>query len=345
MHIGVDANEANVLQRVGSNEFAFRVLEQLYRQGGKHNWTIYLSSAPIADLPKPKINWQYRVIAPGFFWTRWRLPLDLFFYRPRPDKFLTLGHYAPRFSPIPRLICVMDLAFLKFPETFRQRDLWQLTSWTKYSVKNAEHVFAISQATKADIMKNYGIKDNKISVVYPGVDRLKATGHSPVKGKYILYVGTLQPRKNIDALIEATKNYSCRLIIAGKMGWKYKKQPGKNIQYLGYVPESQLGILIKNSQGLVLASLYEGFGIPVVQAMRLGVPVLVSRNSSLTEIVGDSGLYIEPPFDVPAIRTGLEKLFTLSSTQKQNLVTVAKHRSQQFAWQRTAEKILTEMVK
>ncbi|MEK7513381.1 MAG: glycosyltransferase family 1 protein [Patescibacteria group bacterium] len=347
MIIGLDANEANVLRRVGSNEYAFQVLWQLYRQGTDHQWVIYLSHEPQTDLPQPKPNWQYRVLKPGFFWTQWRLPLDLLFHSPRPAIFLTLGHYAPRFSLVPTMVCIMDLAFLKFPATFRQSDLWQLTSWTKYSVKNARHIFAISQATKKDLVKYYGLEPDKITVAYPGVDQLIVKEKSPIAGPYLLYVGTLQPRKNLDALIEAFSSIThpgcqlCQLIIAGKTGWLYQPKAVKNVQYLGYVSQEKLGSLIKNSLGLVLPSLYEGFGIPVVQAMSLGVPVLVSRNSSLTEIVGDSGLYIEPPFDAPAIRSGLEKLLSLAPPQKQTLTASALLRSHHFSWPAAGKTILT----
>ena len=340
MLIGFDANEANIKERVGCNEFAFQVLQQLFKQGNNHHWTIYLSSAPMPDLPKPKTNWKYRILKPEFFWTQWRLPVDLWIHQPRPDLFLTLGHYAPRFSPIPSMICIMDLAFLKFPETFRRRDLWQLTNWTKYSVKKAKHIFAISEATKKDIASVYHVSAGKISLAYPGVGHLATAGTTPVKGKYLLYVGTLQPRKNLDALISSITPLRCNLVVAGKIGWKYQPQTGPEINYLGYVPDNQLGILIKNSQGLILPSLYEGFGIPVVQAMSLGVPVLVSRNSSLPEIVGDCGLYIEPPFDVPAIRDGLKKLLALSAGQRQVLSQKAKQRAKIFKWTATGRKFL-----
>jgi glycosyltransferase involved in cell wall biosynthesis len=195
------------------------------------------------------------------------------------------------------------------------------------------------------VVVSYGISPEKISVAYPGVDRLKVVGSSLVKGKYVLYVGTLQPRKNIDALIEACRVQPCRLVIAGKVGWKYQKKNLPHVKYLGYVADKKMGALIKNSQGLVLPSLYEGFGIPVVQAMSLGVPVLVSRNSSLVEIVGDSGLYIEAPFDAPAVRAGLQKLLSLSADQKQSLVHKAKEKSQKFKWTNAGKIILGKMVK
>ena len=252
MLLGIDANEANVDKRVGSNVYAFEVLWQLYRQDKVGQYLIYLSQPPLSDLPQANKHWQYKVLTPGTLWTQWRLPLSLFFDRPRPDLFLTLGHYAPRFSPVPTMVCIMDLAFLKYPETFRSPDLWQLKSWTKYSVKNSKHVFTISEATKKDIISAYHIPAGKISIASPGVKRLKAGGLSPAKGKYWLYLGTLQPRKNIDALIEgfaATLPAAGKLIIAGKIGWKYQPKPQDRIRYLGFVPNDKLGALIKNSQG------------------------------------------------------------------------------------------------
>ena len=348
MIIGIDANEANVDKRVGSNVYAFEVLWQLYRQDKDNAYRIYLSTPPLADLPKANKRWQYRILTPSFFWTQWRFPLDLFFSRPRPDLFLTLGHYAPRFSPVPTMVCIMDLAFLKFPQTFKSRDLWQLKSWTQYSVQNAKHIFTISEATKKDIISAYHIPAGKISIASPGVKRLPAGGIGPVKGKYWLYLGTLQPRKNIDALIAAFKTLNLngvKLVIAGKTGWKYQPKPQDRIRYLGFVPNDKLGALIKNSQGLILPSLYEGFGIPVVQAMSIGTPVLVSRNSSLPEIVGNTGLYIESPFDAAAIGVGLNKLLSLTPAQKQKLTLAAKLRAAQFSWQKTGKLILEKILK
>jgi glycosyltransferase involved in cell wall biosynthesis len=244
----------------------------------------------------------------------------------------------------------MDLAFLKFPQTFRRSDLWQLKLWTAYSVKQAKHIFAISQTTKKDIITHYGVSENKISVVYPGFDQLKTLGQSPVAGKYLLYVGTLQPRKNLDALVEAFKTFhpgmECshipgwKLVIAGKMGWKYQQKTVSHVKYLGYMPNEKLGVLIKGSAGLILPSLYEGFGIPVVQAMSLGTPVLVSRNSSLPEIVGNCGLYIKPPFDAAAIRDGIVKLLSLTLDQKHDLLIKAQQRSKQFSWEKAGEIII-----
>jgi len=158
-----------------------------------------------------------------------------------------------------------------------------------------------------------------------------------------LYVGTLQPRKNLDVLIQAFTSITplrCDLVIAGKLGWKYKQRSIPNVKYLGFVPQDTLPDLIRSSISLVLPSLYEGFGIPVVQAMALGTLVLVSRNSSLPEIVGDAGLYIEPPFGTEEIKQGIIQLLSLPKAVKQSQLIAARQKSMNFSWEKSAQKIL-----
>ena len=278
MLIGIDGNEANIKQRVGVNVWAFEVLKGLKRMkaegrrtkaDAEFSFQIYLSRPPLTDLPEESENWKYRVIGPGKFWTRWRLPLDLYFHKPRPDVFLSLSHYAPKWSPVPRVVCIMDLSFLKYPEAFKPAVLWQLVNWTGESVKNAAHVVTISEFNKKEIIRNYGISKDKIVVVYPGVSeifkgRTLATQGPTLRGKkYILFVGTLQPKKNLNRLIQAFELVKNRfsdvnLVIVGKT-WKQfaeVKEEGKGkkeegITYLGYVPENDLPDLYAGAEALI----------------------------------------------------------------------------------------------
>jgi len=350
MLIGLDANEANVANRVGSNQFAFQVLWQLHQQDKRHSYLIYLQNQPLKDLPPANKRWQYRVLKPGFFWTQWRLPLSLYLDKPRPDIFLTLGHYSPRFSPIPTLISIMDLAFLKFPQTFLKRDLIKLKAWTKSSAKKATHIFTISKASKADIQKHYGISANKITVAYPGV-KFPQPSSKPPYANYLLYLGTLQPRKNLENLIKAfsqLSNKSIKLVIAGKKGWLYqplfnlvkKLDIQSRVIFTGFVSDQKAATLIKHAQALILPSFYEGFGIPVVQAMALGTPVIVSHNSSLKEIVGSAGIYIKAPFGPKQIKQGIIEALSLTQAQKKQLISQAKQTARQFTWQKTGQTIL-----
>ncbi len=148
MIIGIDGNEANVVNRVGIGQYAYELLREFAAIKSQNSFIIFLKSEPLNDLPKENVNWKYRVIRPGKLWTQWRLPLDLYLHKPRPDVFFTPSHYAPRYSPISTVISVMDLSYLYFPDLFNTRDLHQLRNWTKYSIKNAKRIKTISKSTK-----------------------------------------------------------------------------------------------------------------------------------------------------------------------------------------------------
>jgi glycosyltransferase involved in cell wall biosynthesis len=176
MLIGIDGNEANATRRVGVGQYAFQVLKHLEDQRPKtkdQKFYIYLKEEPLWDLPEETGWWKYKVFGPKKLWTQLALPLSLYLGKPRPDVFFTPSHYAPRFCPCPSVVSIMDLAFFKFPEYFRKRDLTQLKSWTAYSVRKAAKILTISEATKNDIIKYYKATKDKIVVTYPGYDREK----------------------------------------------------------------------------------------------------------------------------------------------------------------------------
>ena len=140
MLIGVDGNEANIKNRVGSNQYAFELLQALWKLDKKHHWLIYLRKKPRVDMPREREGWHYRVFGPSRFWTQWRLPLDLYLHQPRPDVFFTPGHYSPRWCPVPLVIAIMDLGYLHFPEQFTKPIYYQLKKWTERSIKKANHL-------------------------------------------------------------------------------------------------------------------------------------------------------------------------------------------------------------
>lgn len=309
MKIGINANEANVQHRVGINQFAFEILRRLKPD------VVYLSQPPIADMPKH----NYEVFGPTKLWTLTGLQKKLLV--DPPDVLFSLTHYAPLYVPCKSVICIMDLAWEKFPSYYKKSDYYQLKYWTWLSAKQASKIITISEASKKDIIKYYGIDEKNISVVYPGYDEARFnTKVVPSKkyGNYILYLGTLQPRKNLERLIEAFKllKTDCKLVIAGMInegrgGWMNEKIKGdKNIILTGYVPEEEKPGLYAGAKAYVLPSLYEGFGIPPIEAMAVGTPVIVSRISSLPEICGEAATYIEDPYSIESIRTALEKINT-----------------------------------
>ena len=368
MIIGIDGNEANVHKRVGISEYAFQLLMQFSRnqRAGITN-QIYLKSKPLQTLPKETTTWNYRVFGPGKLWTQWRLPLDLYTHRPRPDVFFSPTHYAPRFSPIPTVVSVMDMSFLRFPELFNKSDLYQLQSWTKYSVQNAARVLTISNSSKDDIIKAYNISAEKVVTIYPGIKEIttlepRIYGMNQLQDKYhlsgnfILFVGTLQPRKNISRLIEAfariknheqTKdNKDLKLVIIGKKGWLYEDilaAPQKHgvensVKFLENVTDDELTMFYKNALCYVLPSLYEGFGLPVLEAMKQGCPVITSNVSSLPEAGGDAALYVDPE-DVEDITQKITQVIT-DKNLREELVAKGKKQVAKFSWDKAARETL-----
>lgn len=360
MLIGIDGNEANVRQRVGSNQYAFEIIKALYDLEDKNDYLVYLREKPLSDMPAKNDRWSYRVVGPKPFWTQWRLPLDLFLHRPSPQVFFSPGHYSPRWARMPRVISVMDLGFLRFPDQFTKRDFYQLSIWSKHSIKTASHVLAISESTKNDIIETYKIQPEKITVTYPGFDRtrfskkinqseikeVKAKYH--IKDKYLLFLSTLKPSKNIEGLLEAlniliSQYPNIQLVIAGKKGWLYEKifEKVKSLKletkviFTDFVLDVDIPALMAGAEVFVMPSFWEGFGITVVEAMACGVPVVVSKVGSLPEVIGDAGVVINPE-SFQDLAKGIEEAFE----NKEKLIEKGYMQIKKFSWDNCARQTL-----
>ena len=350
MLIGIDGNEANVDKRVGIGEYAYELLRQfnLKSQISNLKFQIYLKDKPLPDMPKENPNWHYRIVRPSRLWTQIGLPIDLLLHGPRPNVFFTPSHYAPRLSLMPTAIAIMDLSYIHFPQLFRKKDLYKLANWTKYSATNAQRIFTISLASKNDIIREYKLPSYKVVVTYHGVKQVSSKSNMDKKN-YILFVGTLQPRKNIVRLIEAfskLKNKSVDLLIVGKKGWLYEeilKAPEKfqvndRVNFMDFVKDEDMPSLYKNAVCLVLPSLYEGFGLPVLEAMKYGCPVILSNVSSLPEAGGDAALYFNPESSAD-IAAKINKVISDRNLREQ-MIKKGYEQVKKFSWEKTAKETL-----
>lgn len=368
MKIWIDGYEANVPQRLGSSQISFELINHLEKIDHQNEYTILLPGLPMDDLPKERAGWKYRVLKPGRLWTRIALPLALFTSRNKPDLFFSPTHYIPRFSPVKRVVTIFDLSFLHFPEMFNKKDLWQLTNWTKYSIINADHILTISNFSKKDILDQYKINPNKITVSYPGYDKTTfrpikdPTKINSVKKKYqigdnyIIYIGTIQPKKNLIRLMEAfakvANDQNLELVVVGKttglgrQGWKFEEvleTPKKlgiedKVIFSGFVPTKDLPLLISGASVFILPSLWEGFGIPVAEAMACGTPVIVSNVSSLPEVVGKAGLFVDP-YSVDQIEQAIRTI-TTDKKLHERLVLASFEQVKKFSWDKMTKDVL-----
>jgi len=377
MIIAIDANEANVTRRVGINQFAFGVLWYLYRQrfnfvpvGEKQavdlEFRIFLAQKPKDDLPSEEKNWHYEVFGPKRFWTWFALSKRLYWGRPRPDVLLSLSHYGPGFSPIPFVPCLMDLGFLRFRQQFTAKDFYQLKLWTLWSIKRAAKIIAISHFTKQDLVRTYQVEPEKIVVAHPGYKKIGKTRQPSrqtklriikkkygIKGNYLLCLSTLKPSKNIEGLLEAYRILldKCSanridLVIAGKKGWLYesifkkvqKLRLEKRVIFTDFVPDEEVPLLMRGAKVFVMPSFWEGFGIPVLEAMEAETPVVCSRVGSLPEIAGKAA-YLVNPYRPEEIARALCQVLTDKNLAK-DLVQRGKEQIKMFSWEKCSKIIL-----
>ncbi len=356
MTIGINGNEANVKVRVGSGQYAYELLTHLK---SSDSYRVYLESKPLDDMPK---NFSYEVFGPKKLWTLTGLQKRLIEEKTKgtlPDVFFTPGHYAPLYMPTKSVISIMDLAFEKFKEYYKKQDLYQLKYWTMTSAMGASKILTISEHSKKDICSLYAVSPDKVVVTYPGYDKDRFSPKvkpGKFKGKYFVFLGTLQPKKNIERLVEAfsrIEDDSIKLVIVGMInegrgGWMNQSIFDKvkdlrledRVIFTGYVPDNEVPGIFKGALAYVLPSLYEGFGIPPIEAMATGVPVVVSKVSSLPEICGEAAIYIENPYDIDSIKRGLDHVLKMTKTEREKRVDLGEKWVKRYNWEDTAKKTL-----
>jgi O-antigen biosynthesis alpha-1,3-mannosyltransferase len=259
-----------------------------------------------------------------------------------------------------RVVTIHDMTLMLFPEWHPRARVSSMASEIARSLEIADHVLADSASTRDDIVKHFSIRPERISVVPLAAAQsfkpLPATEVQQVLSDwglvpdaYLLFMGTIEPRKNLLRLLQAAElagNRAGPLVLAGADGWRSDEvalriqslRRAGRLTYLGYVPDEARPALINGARGFVYPSLYEGFGLPVLEAMACGVPVLASNVSSLPEVVGDAGLMVEPG-DVDAIAQGMVRLWE-DETLRRELSARGLRRAAGFSWEKTARQTL-----
>jgi glycosyltransferase involved in cell wall biosynthesis len=294
-----------------------------------------------------------------YIWFELLLPIYLKWYNIdvfySGDGSLSLG------TNVPTLLVTHDLAYIHHPDHISKRYLSYNKAYVPKFHQKASSIITVSHYVKNDVISKFGIDPSKIHVAYNAVHTQKKNTTSPEKNHkthinhpYFIYVGSLHPRKNIIRLIDgfirfkSMTNNDYKLVIAGRLAWKsddikQKLTSSPDIIYLGMVSETMKNELISKAVALAYISVFEGFGIPIIEAMRLGVPVITSSVTSMPEVAGDAALLVDP-FDINSISSAME---TLSNDKhlRADLIKKGNVRYPYFSWDKSGNIIYNELFK
>ncbi len=356
-------------QTAGIGRYARELTAALALQDQTKTYRLFVAGASIPNLPPPpaaNFTWKPTLLTPRWLarlWHRARLPLPVEIFTGRINLFHATDFVLPPTLPMTlKLLTVHDLSFARVPETASPRLKAYLDAVVPRSVSYADHILADSEATKRDLIDLYHTPEAKVTVLYSGVDRryrrindsaiLEAThakyGLSGLK--YALSVGTVQPRKNYARVIEAlatlrAKGHDLHYVIAGGKGWlndelhRAIERTGMKpfLRLLGFVADEDLPALYNEARMLVMPSLYEGFGFPVLEAMACGTPVITSEISSLPEVAGEAALLVDP-YDVDAIVEAMAALDD-DNTLRARLTEAGFKQAARFSWERSVAQL------
>ena len=280
---------------------------------------------------------------------------------PGVELFHATEHLLPPLRGTPTVLTVHDLIFRRYPAHHKRLNRWYLNATMPLFCHRAGHIIAVSAQSKRDVIEAYGIPPEKITVIYEAADprfcpqpaemiaAVRACYHLPER--YLLFVGTIEPRKNLGRVLAAFERLhaaglTAALVIVGKRGWLYddfftrlEQSPAKQaVIFPGFVPDADLPAIYAGAQALAFPSEFEGFGLPVLEAMACGTPVICSKVSSLPEVAGDAALLIDP-LDVDALTDTLRRVLS-DPALAADLSGRGLMQADRFSWTRAAKETL-----
>ena len=349
-------------RRAGVSRYVHSLLTNVLREDPEGDYTVLVNSRCALSLSgniKPSRLPTYKPLV-RILWEQACLPLQL--VKEGIELLHSPVNVQPLSLPCRGVVTVTDLSFMLFPEAFR-RGRRQYQRWfTRWSVRRADRIIAISNTTAQDVVRFFGARAERVSVIFPGVD----THYRPIEdeqflaqfrhrrgltARFVLFVGTLEPRKNLLTLLRAYAAFrrgggGYKLALVGGKGWLYQPILAAieeldlqgDVILPGFVAEEELPLWYNAAEALFYPSLYEGFGLPPLEAMACGTPVVVSDASSLPEVVGDAGLLVDP-HEPDRWAEALQRLWR-DSAYRANLSARGLERARQFSWRRMARETI-----
>lgn len=359
MIIGYDGSKLSTEHKTGTEHYAAALLQHLLKIDQVNTYRVYTHQRLDLDyLNVPNV--EQRPIELPRLWTQVGLAKEV--WANQPDVLFIPAHTMPIIhkSGLKTVVTIHDLGYEYLPQHHQFPQKLYLNRTTEYAASHATRLIAVSQFTKQDLINKLHVPQERIDVVYEGVEPMARPLESDIQAvknkhnltsKYLLFVGTIQPRKNLIRLIEAFANLSSQhpdlqLVLAGGKGWlshEIYQAPAQfkvedKVKFLGYIDEVDKPALYAGAEATALVSLFEGFGLPVIESMAVGTPVIASSSSSLPEVVGQAGVLVDPE-NVQDITQGLEKIISQAELREQ-CVSLGYEQSKKFNWQKAAQKTL-----
>ncbi len=355
----------------GLGWFTLEVVRRLVRMHPDFNF-LFIFDRPYDPALRLAPNVEAIVVPPParhpILWYWWfQRSLPRVFRRWRPDVFLSPDGHLSLDETVPALLVVHDIAHMHFPRHIPWMVRRYYDYYTPRFLARADHLITVSEYSRQDIITHYDIEPGKITVCGNGlregfgpltenereaVRRQYSGGHP-----YFFYLGAIHPRKNVHRLIQAfdrfkeTTDSPVKLLVGGALGWQTTAvrktlaaaRHRDDIQLLGYLPEADLPRLLGGALALTYVSLFEGFGVPLLEAMQAEVPILAANRSALPEVAGDAALLVDPT-SVEAISQGMEQLY-LQPALRHQLIKAGRSRRAAYSWEKTTAIIDTWITK
>lgn len=370
MRIGIDCRtilNPSVGEKAGVGHYTYYLVKHLLKLDKTNHYILFFDhrSSSVQEFKRKNVEIvrvpysEYKKYLPYAYSHVW---VGRVLTKAKLDLFHSPANVIPLQYNQPSVVTVHDLAIYQHPEWFPPKQDFSVNVLVPKSLQKAKRIIAVSQSTARDIQKQFKISPKKITTIHEGYEPAKAPSKLSIhalrkslhlKEDYLLYIGTLEPRKNIAGMIEAfdalvrrkPRRYKdVQLVLAGAKGYQFKEnykaiqavQAG-SVRYVGYVSAKDKAALLQGAMAFLFPSLYEGFGLPVIEAMAAGTPVITSNVASLPEVTGKAALLVNPSSSL-SIQQAIEKI--MSAKTRASLSKKGKVQAKQFSWDRCAKETL-----
>lgn len=341
--------------RTGTENYSIQIIRALVAEPSGIDWRLYFNGNA-EGLPLPGAqNIERRDIPASRLWTHVRLSRELMQHR--VDGLFVPAHVIPLYHP-PSVVTIHDLGYLHWPEAHGANQVRMLDLTTRWSARVARHIIVPSRQTANDLIDSYRVPESKITVVHHGIDPSMSPAPDDadptlrerydLPDRFVLAVGTMQPRKNLGTLARAmallAEQHDVSLVIAGRKGWMYEQVErelqaanlGNRLRLLDYIPSADLPALYRAAEVFAQPSRFEGFGMPILEAMACGTPVVAARGSSLDEIGGKAAIRFD--HDNPAeLASTIIELLT-NEDEREAAIAAGTDWSSRFTWEQAGQK-------